>query len=139
VKPLARELDQSGRFPSELVKAWPNSPDGRYVPEAFGGAAAARWPIISPSWKSAKPAPSTGVILSAHTSLCTDPILKHGPTRKKKKYSARSRPDKSRSYALTEPSGRDASHLTRTSKIAAAHYELNAQTFVTNGAMRTSS
>jgi len=87
VKPLARELDQSGRFPSELVKEMAElGLMGIYVPEQYGGAGCTAVAYNMAILEISKACASTGVILSAHTSLCVDPILKHGTDEQKEKY-----------------------------------------------------
>jgi butyryl-CoA dehydrogenase len=137
VRPLARELDQTGRFPSELVREMGElGLMGVYVPETYGGAGCSALAYNLAVMEISKACASTGVILSAHTSLCVDPILKHGTDAQKEKYL---RPlaggQKLGAYALTEPgSGSDASRLSTTFKDCGAHYELNGtKLFVTNG------
>src|SRR4051794_26077840 len=76
VKPIARELDQTGRFPEELVKEMGElGLMGIYVPENYGGAGCTAVAYNMAILEISKACASTGVILSAHTSLCTDPIL----------------------------------------------------------------
>ena len=137
VKPLARELDRTGRFPAELVRGMGElGLMGVYVPEALGGAGCSALAYNMAVLEISKACASTGVILSAHTSLCVDPILKNGTEAQKEKYL---RPlasgQKLGAYALTEPSsGSDASHLTTTFIDHGTHYELNGtKLFVTNG------
>jgi butyryl-CoA dehydrogenase len=138
VKPLARELDETGRFPKELVKEMADlGLMGIYVPEKWGGAGCTAVAYNTAVMEISKACASTGVILSAHTSLCTDPILKHGTDAQKEKYL---RPlaagTKLGAYALTEPgSGSDASNLNTVFTDKGDHYELNGtKLFVTNGA-----
>src|SRR5579862_1062422 len=137
VRPIARELDQTSRFPSELVREMGGlGLMGIYVPENYGGAGCSALAYILAVQEISKACASTGVILSAHTSLCVDPILKHGTDAQKEKYL---RPlasgEKLGAYALTEPgSGSDASNLNTTFKDCGSHYELTGtKLFVTNG------
>ena len=79
VKPIARELDETCRFPEELVKEMGElGLMGIYIPEEFGGAGCTAVAYNLAIMEISKACASTGVILSAHTSLCSDPILKHG-------------------------------------------------------------
>ena len=137
VKPLAMELDRTGRFPSELVREMGElGLMGVYVPEQYGGAGCSALAYNLAVLEISKACASTGVILSAHTSLCVDPILKHGSDAQKDKYL---RPlasgQKLGAYALTEPgSGSDASRLNTSFVDHGTHFELNGtKLFVTNG------
>jgi butyryl-CoA dehydrogenase len=137
VRPLARELDASGRFPSELVaEMGAQGLMGIYVPEEWGGAGCTAVAYNLAVMEISRACASTGVILSAHTSLCSDPILKHGTPAQKEKYL---RPlaegTKLGAYALTEPgSGSDAANLNTVYADKGDHFELNGtKLFVTNG------
>src|SRR4029079_17326202 len=80
---------------------------------------------------------STGVILSAHTRLCMDPIYKHGTDAQKEKYLKPLAAGKLLgAYALTEPgSGSDAANLNTTYIDKGSYYEITGtKLFVTNGA-----
>jgi len=137
VRPQARDLDATGRFPSELVtEMGAQGLMGIYVPEAHGGAGCTAVAYNLAILEISKACASTGVILSAHTSLCVDPILKHGTDAQKEKYL---RPlaegKKLGAYALTEPgSGSDAANLNTIYTDKGDYYELNGtKLFVTNG------
>ena len=138
VKPIARELDQTGRFPEELVKEMGElGLMGIYVPENYGGAGCTAVAYVMAVLEISKACASTGVILSAHTSLCTDPILKHGTEPQKDKYLRPLASGKMLgAYALTEPgSGSDAANLSTVFKDCGDRYELTGtKLFVTNGA-----
>ncbi|HYG76138.1 MAG TPA: acyl-CoA dehydrogenase family protein [Planctomycetota bacterium] len=138
VKPLARELDESGRFPEELVREMGElGLMGVYVPEAWGGAGGTALAYNLAVMEISKACASTGVILSAHTSLCIDPILKHGTDAQKEKYLKPLASGKYLgAYALTEPnSGSDAAALSTTFVDRGDHFEITGnKLFVTNGA-----
>ena len=138
VKPLARELDETGRFPQELVaEMGVLGLMGIYVPEQWGGAGCSAVAYNMAVMEISKACASTGVILSAHTSLCVDPILKHGTGVQKEKYLRPLAAGKLLgAYALTEAgSGSDASNLSTTCADCGDRYELTgAKMFVTNGA-----
>src|SRR4051794_38847288 len=77
VPPIARELDQTSRFPIELLLGMASlGLMGVYVPESSGGAGCSAFAYNLAVMEISKACASTGVILSAHTSLCVDPILK---------------------------------------------------------------
>jgi len=138
VKPIARELDETGRFPEELVKEMAElGLLGVYVPEEFNGAGCSATAYTYAVYEISKACASTGVILSAHTSLCVDPILKHGTPGQKEKYLKKlASGEWLGAYALTEPgSGSDAANLNTVYVDKGDHYELNGtKLFVTNGA-----
>ncbi|GMV80140.1 MAG: acyl-CoA dehydrogenase [Planctomycetota bacterium] len=137
VKPLARELDETGRFPAELVEEMAaQGLMGVYVPEAYGGAGCTATAYAYAIYEISRACASTGVILSAHTSLCVDPILKHGTEEQKQKYLVPlAGGEKLGAYALTEPgSGSDAANLHTVFQEREDHFELNGtKLFVTNG------
>src|SRR5579862_388515 len=138
VRPLARELDETGRFPEELVREMGElGLMGVYVPEEWGGAGCTAVAYNMAILEISKACASTGVILSAHTSLCVDPILKHGTQPQKEKYLKGLASGKMLgAYALTEPgSGSDAANLNTMFKDCGDHFELTGtKLFVTNGA-----
>jgi len=136
-KPLARELDRTGRFPEELVQEMADlGLMGLFVPEAFGGIGASVTAYVYAVYEISKACASTGVILSAHTSLCVYPIMSHGTLAQKEKYLKKlAAGEWLGAYALTEPgSGSDAANLNTTYVDRGSHWELNgAKLFVTNG------
>ena len=137
VRPIARELDRTSRFPAELVREMGElGLMGIYVPEALGGSGCSALAYNLAVLEISKACASTGVILSAHTSLCIDPILKNGTPGQHEKYL---RPlatgQKLGAYALTEPaSGSDASRLDTHFVHRGTHFEIDGtKLFVTNG------
>jgi len=137
VKPLARELDATGRFPDELVREMGElGLMGVYVPEAWGGAGGTALAYNLAVMEISKACASTGVILSAHTSLCIDPILKHGTDGQREKYvKPLAAGTFLGAYALTEPNaGSDAATLATTFVDTGEGYEITGnKLFVTNG------
>ena len=59
---------------------------GINVPTEFGGAGGDMKMYISAVEELSKVCGTTGVIVSAHTSLCCDPILTYGTEEQKQKY-----------------------------------------------------
>ena len=112
VKPLAEELDEEERFPMETVeKMGKLGMMGIYFPKKYGGAGGDVLSYAMCVEELSKVCGTTGVIVSAHTSLCCAPIYEHGTEEQKMKYL----PDllsgkKIGAFGLTEPNaGTDAS------------------------------
>ncbi|MBR7181426.1 MAG: acyl-CoA dehydrogenase family protein, partial [Clostridia bacterium] len=136
VKPLAQEIDEQERFPAETVaKMAKMGLFGIIVPKEYGGAGGNYRMYISAVEELSKHCATTGVILSAHTSLCAAPILEYGTEEQRKKYL----PDlasgrKIGAFGLTEPNaGTDASNQQTTAVEKEDHYLLNgSKIFITN-------
>ena len=137
VKPLAEELDEEERFPMETVeKMGKLGMMGIYFPKEYGGAGGDVLSYAMAVEELSKVCGTTGVVLSAHTSLCCAPIFEHGTEEQKKKYL----PDlcsgrKIGAFGLTEPNaGTDASGQQTTAVLEGDHYVLNgSKCFITNG------
>ena len=137
VKPLAQEVDEQERFPIETVeKMGKLGLFGIIIPKQYGGAGAGYREYIYAVEELSKYCGTTGVILSAHTSLCAAPILEHGTEEQKLKYL----PDlatgrKIGGFGLTEPNaGTDAGNQQTTAVEMEDHWLLNGtKIFITNG------
>ena len=87
VKPLAKEVDEQERFPVETVEKMAKlGLFGTVVPKEYGGAGGDYRMYITAVEELSKACATTGVILSAHESLCVAPILEHGTEEQKQKY-----------------------------------------------------
>ena len=87
VKPLAEELDEEERFPMETVeKMGKLGMMGIYFPKKYGGAGGDVLSYAMCVEELSKVCGTTGVIVSAHTSLCCAPIYEHGTEEQKMKY-----------------------------------------------------
>ena len=87
VKPLAEELDEEERFPTETVeKMGKLGMLGIYFPKEYGGAGGDVLSYAMCVEELAKVCGTTAVIVSAHTSLCCAPIFEHGTEEQKRKY-----------------------------------------------------
>ncbi len=87
VKPLAQEIDEEERFPAETVKKMAKlGMMGIYLPKEYGGAGADYLSYVMAVEELAKVCGTTSVILSAHTSLCCNPIFDYGTEEQKQKY-----------------------------------------------------
>ena len=136
VKPLAQEVDEEERFPAETVEKMAKMGLlGIIVPKQYGGCGGDYNMYISAVEELSKHCGTTGVILSAHTSLCVAPILEYGNEDQRQKYL----PDlasgrKLGAFGLTEPNaGTDASNQQTVAIEKEDHYLLNgSKIFITN-------
>src|SRR5258706_59409 len=105
VRPLAKELDETGRFPRELFKkAAELGLTGVPFPESEGGAGFDHIAYTIVIEEISRCCASTGVILSVQNSLYCDPIHRYGTDEQKKKFLLPyARGEKIGCYALTEP------------------------------------
>src|SRR5260370_80035 len=108
VKPLAKELDETGRFPRDTFKkAAALGLTGVAFPEAEGGAGFDHIAYSIVIEELSRCCASTGVILSVQNSLYCDPIHRFGTEEQKKKFLLPfARGEKIGCYALTEPQAR---------------------------------
>ncbi len=137
VKPLAQEVDELERFPKETVEKM-----ARYgflgipVPKQYGGQGCDTLTYAMCVEELSKVCGTTGVIVSAHTSLCIDPIMTYGTEAQKQKYV----PDlasgrKIGAFGLTEPgAGTDAQGQQTKAVLDGNEWVINgSKCFITNG------
>ena len=87
VLPKAAELDETGRFPEELIRQMAElGLMGVAVPEQYGGAGMDNICYAIAMEEIARACASTSVIMSVNNSLACDPILKFGSEEQKTKY-----------------------------------------------------
>ena len=87
VKPLAQETDENEQFPEETVKKMAKAGFmGIPVPKEYGGQGCDPLTYVMCVEELSKVCGTTGVIVSAHTSLCIDPIQTYGTEAQKQKY-----------------------------------------------------
>ncbi len=87
VKPLAEWVDENEAFPEETVKKMAKlGMMGIYFPKEYGGAGADVLSYVMAVEEMSKVCGTTGVIISAHTSLCAAPIFENGTEEQKQKY-----------------------------------------------------
>ena len=136
IKPLAKEIDETERFPLESVKKMAEmGMMGLPIPEEYGGSGIDQLGYVLEIEELAKVCATTAIIVSAHTSLCCWPILKFGTEEQKQKYLVPlARGEKLGAFALTEPSaGTDASMQKSTAVLDGDAYVLNgSKIFITN-------
>ena len=87
VKPLAQEIDEQERFPVETVEKFKRYGFlGIPFPKEYGGQGADNLTYIMAVEELSKACGTSGVIVSAHTSLCASPIYEFGTEQQKQKY-----------------------------------------------------
>jgi alkylation response protein AidB-like acyl-CoA dehydrogenase len=137
VKPLAKQLDESGRFPRELfAKAAELGLTGVAIPEAEGGAGFDHVAYGIVIEEVSRCCASTGVILSVQNSLYCDPIHRFGTPEQKQKFLLPfARGEKIGCYALTEPqAGSNAAALQTKAVNKGDAYVINGtKAWITNG------
>jgi butyryl-CoA dehydrogenase len=137
IAPKAAEIDQTGRYPEEIVKQMAEMGlMGLNVDTDHDGAGLdyLTYALVGEEINAA--CASTGVIFSAHNSLACGPVKKWGNEEQKKKWLApMARGEKLGAFALSEPgSGSDAGALICTSKKEGDHWVVNGtKNWITNG------
>lgn len=87
VKPLAAEVDEEERFPIETVEKMAKiGIMGIPIPKQYGGQGGTNQIYGMAVEELSRVCATTGVIVSAHTSLCMNPILEYGTEEQKMKY-----------------------------------------------------
>ena len=136
VKPLAKEIDELEIFPIETVnKMRQLGMLGIPISKEFNGSGADYISYILAVIELSKHCATTGVILSAHTSLCCDPINKYGTDYQKEKYLKKlASGEFLGAFALTEPdAGTDAASQKTTAIDKGDYYEITgSKIFITN-------
>ena len=136
VKPLAAEIDEQERFPLETVeKMGKIGLMGIPIPKEYGGAGATNQIYTMCVEELSRVCATTGVVVSAHTSLCCSPILEFGTEEQKKKYLPKlASGEWIGAFGLTEPNaGTDASAQQTFAEERDDHYVLNGnKIFITN-------
>ena len=137
VKPIAAEIDVTERFPMENVKKMGElGMMGIPFSIEFGGAGGDVLSYIIAVEELSKVCATTGVILSAHTSLCASLINENGTPAQKEKYLRDlCTGNKIGAFGLTEPgAGTDAAGQQTTAVLDGDNYILNgSKIFITNG------
>jgi butyryl-CoA dehydrogenase len=137
VKPLAKENDETGKFPRGLFqKAAELGLTGVAIPEAEGGAGMDHISYAIVVEEISRACASTGVILSVQNSLYCDPIHRFGTDEQKKKFLLPfARGEKIGCYALTEPqAGSNAAALATKAVRKGDKYVINGtKAWITNG------
>ena len=137
VKHLAQEVDEEERFPVETVeKMAKNGFLGIPVPKEYGGQGCDPLTYAMCVEELSKVCGTTGVIVSAHTSLCMDPIMTFGTEEQKQKFLVPlAKGEKLGAFGLTEPgAGTDAQGQQTKAVLDGDEWVLNgSKCFITNG------
>lgn len=137
VKPIAAEIDETERFPMENVKKMGElGMMGIPFPKELGGSGGDVLSYIIAVEELSKVCATTGVILSAHTSLCASLLYENGTPAQKEKYLVPlAKGEKIGAFGLTEPgAGTDAAGQQTTAILGGDNYILNgSKIFITNG------
>ena len=136
VKPIAGDVDETEEFPYQTAEKL-----GRYgfmgipFPKEFGGGGADNLAYAMCVEEMSKVCGTTGVIVSAHTSLCAAPIYESGTKEQKEKYLTKlATGEWIGAFGLTEPgAGTDAAMQQTTAVLDGDNYILNGtKIFITN-------
>jgi butyryl-CoA dehydrogenase len=137
VAPLAMKIDHEGKIPQKLIgQLGENGFLGSYVPEEYGGAGLDYLSYAILVEEISRNCASTGVLISAHTSLGIWPILNFGTEAQKKKYLPKMASGEwIGCFCLSEPNaGSDAGSLTTFAEDKGDHWEINGvKNWITNG------
>lgn len=137
VKPLAQEVDETEEFPrvtvDKMIKA---GFMGIPIPKEYGGQGCDPLTYAMCVEELSKVCGTTGVIVSAHTSLCCDPIMTYGTEEQKQKFLVPlAKGEKLGAFGLTEPgAGTDAQGQQTKAVLDGDEWILNgSKCFITNG------
>jgi butyryl-CoA dehydrogenase len=137
VAPLAAKIDQEHYFPRELLpKMGELGLMGAIVPVEYGGAGLSTLAYALIVEELSAACASTGIIVSAHTSLCVTPILDYGTPAQKHYFLPKLAAGKALGcFALSEPgTGSDAGAITTTFRKDGDDYVINGtKNWITNG------
>jgi len=137
VRPLAKELDETGHFPrATFQKAAELGLTGIALPEAEGGAGFDHIAYTIVIEEISRCCASTGVILSVQNSLYCDPVHRYGTAEQRKKFlEPFARGEKIGCYALSEPqAGSNAARLETKATKTGDKYVINGtKSWITNG------
>ena len=136
VKPLAAEIDEQERFPQETVEKMAKlGIFGIPVPKQYGGAGGDNLMYSIAVEELSRCCATTGVVVSAHTSLCMSPILQFGTEDQKMKYVPKlASGEWIGAFGLTEPNaGTDAAGQQTTAVLDGEEWVINGnKIFITN-------
>ncbi len=136
VKPLAKMVDAEEYVPMETIRKMAKlGMLGIYFPESVGGSGGDVLSYVMAVEEMSKVCATTGVILSAHTSLCAAPIYENGTQEQKEKYLPKlCSGEWIGAFGLTEPgAGTDAQGQQTFAVDEGDHWKLNgSKIFITN-------
>ncbi|HHW38110.1 MAG TPA: acyl-CoA dehydrogenase [Bacillales bacterium] len=137
IAPFIERMEEHDEFPTDILnKMAALGLMGITIPEEYGGAGMDYTSYVIAINEISKVSATTGVILSVHTSVGTNPILYFGTEAQKQKYVTKlARGEFLGAFALTEPNaGSDAASLKTRAVKEGDFYVLNgSKIFITNG------
>ena len=137
VLPLAGKIDQEHWFPSEIVKKLGNLGFmGACIPSKYNGSELSQVAYCLIIEELAAACASTSIIVSAHHSLCSIPILDYGTEDQKERFlKPLASGEKLGCFALSEPgSGSDAASMTCKAEKKGDRFIINGtKNWITNG------
>jgi alkylation response protein AidB-like acyl-CoA dehydrogenase len=137
VAPRAAAIDETGDFPSDLVRRMGElGLMGLPIPEAYGGAGQSYVVFALAVEELCRACATTGLILDVNTSLCSEPILTFGSEEQKQRLlTPLARGEKLGALAMTEAeAGSDAAGIKTAARRDGDSYLLSGRkVFCTNG------
>ncbi len=137
IAPKAKELDETGRFPKEIISSLAEMGlMGMMVPEQWGGAGMDTVSYAMAMEEIAAACASTAVIMSVNNSLVCSPISSYGTDEQKKRFLAPlAKGEKLGCFALSEPGhGSDPAGLKcHAKKVPGGYHVRGAKNWITNG------
>jgi len=136
VKPLARQMDEEGKFSQELIREFFSlGLMAIEVPEEYGGAAGSFFQSILAIEELSAVDPSAGVVVDVQNTLVNNALLRWANEEQKRRFLPRLASQTVGSYALSEAgSGSDAAAMQATAVRRKDRYTLNGtKSFITQG------
>src|ERR1700730_12377895 len=137
IKPNVMKWDEAGEFPLATIKELGKlGMLGMVFPSEYGGAGMGYVEYVTTIEELSRVDGSVGIIVAAHTSLCTNHIFLSGTEAQKKQYVSKlATGEYIGAWGLTEPSsGSDAGSARMTAVLKGTTWVLNGtKTFCTNG------
>jgi len=137
IMPVADAHNREGRFPEAIVKKLGELGFmGMLIPQEYGGSGLGNFCLVLALEEINRACASTGVTMSVHNSLCSNPIVHWGSEEIKQRYLPRlATGELLGAYALSEPgSGSDAAALVTSAVADGNDFVLNGtKNFITTG------
>jgi alkylation response protein AidB-like acyl-CoA dehydrogenase len=137
IAPKVRELDESQKFPAEILRRLGELGFlGVLIPEEYGGAGLGYSAYVAIIEELSRVDPSIGLSVAAHNSLCTNHVYTFGTTEQRRRYvTPLARGEAIGTWSLTEPTAGSDAGGTRTRAVQDGdHFVLNgSKTFATHG------
>lgn len=134
--PIAAKIDHDEKIPDSIIaKLYENGFMGSFIPEAYGGAGMDYYSYSIIVEELSRGCASSGVLVSAHSSLCMWPILAFGTEEQKKTFLPRlASGGEVGCFCLSEPNaGSDAGSLTTIAEDKGDYYEITGvKNWITN-------